>query len=801
MWIVLSLLLTMNNAPADSFTAGKEKKPGYFDLYWDADAGTLYLGIDRFDEPFLFANWLARGLGSNDLGLDRGQLGNNRIVSFKRVGKMVYLIQPNLHYRANTDNVLEKKAVEESFAYSTLWGSEIVGEENGSVFVNLKSFIFRDEQGVVRNLKRNGEGAFRIDESRSRYVPEKTKSFPKNTEVEVALTFTGEPTGQYVPTVTPTSQSFTLHQRYSFIELPDDGYKPRRFHPSSGGFDMTYLDYAAPLDAQLEQKWVMRHRLTPKKTGAKSSEPVEPIVYYVDSGAPPLIRDALIEGASWWKEAFEAAGVKNGFRVEVMPDDMDPMDVRYNVIQWVHRSTRGWSYGASVRDPRTGEIIKGHVTLGSLRVRQDRLLFEGMLPVNEDGSYSDDPTRNPVQLALARIRQLAAHEVGHTLGANHNFAASAGGRASVMDYPAPLILLKDGDVDLSQVYDVGIGEWDKLMIRYLYGTFADEEKSLESLITEAKQKNLTFIDDWHGRSPMTMHPIAHVWDNGANGVDEFARVLEVRKHILAKFGTHNMDPSKFLSQLEDVLVPVYLHHRFQMVGCVKSIGGAWFDYGRNDGQSHYKPVNPAAQRKALDLILSTLDPEFLDLPPHLLNLIPPIASGYRSHREQFQHRTTPGFDDLAMAETAANMSLNILFIPQRLNRVYNQSSHDAHQLGVMEMVETILGKTVLAKEEAGRAGVIRRMVNNQVVSTLMASLKNTQLREDIRSQIFARTARLKDELAAKKTEDPAYKAHYLWLTQKLSGDKNAEDGFQPASPLQTPPGAPIGMGDPCVIPF
>ena len=801
MWILLSLLLAVSDAPAESFTHGKEKKSGFFDLYWDSDNGSLFLAIERFDSEFLFVDWLARGLGSNDLGLDRGKLGNNRIVSFKRVGKKVFLIQRNLYYRADTDNVLEQRAVEESFAYSTLWGSEIAGEENGTVFVNLESFIFRDEESVISTLRESREGSYSLDKSRSRYVPERIKSFPKNTEVEVALTFTGQPSGAYVPTVTPTADSFTLHQRYSFIELPESGYQPRRHHPSSGGFNMTYRDYAAPLDAELDKRWIMRHRMIPKNPGAKKSEPVEPLVYYVDSGAPPLIRDALVEGASWWKEAFEAAGIVNGFRVEVMPKDMDPMDVRYNVIQWVHRSTRGWSYGASVRDPRTGELIKGHVTLGSLRVRQDRLLFEGILPLNDKGAYSDDPARNPVQLALARIRQLSAHEVGHTLGADHNFAASSNGRSSVMDYPAPLVRLKNGEIDLSQAYDVGIGEWDKLMIRYLYGTFADEEAGLAAIIGEAREKQLMFINDEHGRSPGNMHPNAHVWDNGGHGVDELKRVLEVRNHILTHFGPKNMSSTKFLSQLEDVLVPVYLHHRYQLSACVKSVGGAWFDYGRNDGESHYKPVPPQKQREALDLLLSTLEPEFLDLPPHLLNLIPPRASGYRGHREQFGRRTQPGFDDLALGETAAAMTLRILLMPPRLNRVYGQQTHDADQLGLAELVNRLLAKTVLAPETNSRSGAISRMVNGQVVAGLLHAVGEPQLREDIRSQIYGRLLHLKEELAARSTDDPAWQAHYTWLIKKLSGESDKDGLFKPVQSLKTPPGSPIGMEPLCNFPF
>ncbi len=795
MWLALCVLLAFGGDTAEPFTAGKEKKEGFFDLYWDAKAGKLYLAIERFDEPFLFVNSLATGLGSNDIGLDRGQLGDSRVVSFRRIGQRVFLVQPNLDYRADSENPLERRAVAESFAYSTLWGAAIAAEEDGAVFVDLADFAFRDEHGVARRLERQKEGSFRLNKGRSHYYPPRIKAFPDNTEIETALTFTGAPAGQYARTVTPTANAFTLHQRYSLVRLPDEGYRPRRFHAKSGGFVMRYRDYAAPLDQPLDQRFVYRHRLQVKDPDAAVSEAIEPVVYHVDAGAPPRIQKALVEGASWWAQAFEAAGIRNGFRVEIMPPDADPMDVRYNVIQWVHRSTRGWSYGGSVRDPRTGEIIKGHVTLGSLRIRQDRLLFEGMIPRDEDGGYPDG--LDPVELALARIRQLSAHEVGHTLGLVHNFAASGENRASVMDYPAPLVELADGKLDFSQVYGVGVGAWDKAAIRYLYGHFRDEQAGLAQTIRDAEAQGLLMIADQDSRAVQTMHPASHMWDNGADAVAEFSRTLALRDHLINHFGPRNLPRDVPLSSMENWLVPIYLHHRYQLEACGKSVGGAFYDYGFNDGGARFERVAADRQREALNLILSTLDPAFLDLPASLRNLIPPRAYGHPADREAFASRTWPAFDEMALPETAARMSLDVLLAPERVNRLYNQYADDPSQLGVAELADRLLGATCLAEPPTGhRARATHRLAGGQTARHLLTLAGDKRLREDARAQIWAALRRLGETLAEKEPPSEAYAAHYLWLQAMIKNAGGKEQAFTASDKLNPPPGSPIGQPAP-----
>jgi len=450
-----------------------KKFDGFFNLYWDNKTGKLWLEIDKLNSEFLYINSLATGIGSNDIGLDRGQFGDNRVVKFVKNGPKIFLLQPNYSYRAISENPFEQKAVNESFAQSILWGFIIKEQHLNSYIVDATDFFMHDTHNVSGSLAYTGQGKYQVDLSKSGINLEGLKSFPENTIVESILTFSGKPEGSYVRQVVPTSEFITVRQRHSFVKLPDPGYSPRKFDSRSGFFGISFFDYAVPFTEPLTKRFIVRHRLEKADPSKSVSEPVVPIIYYLDPGTPEPIRSALLEGASWWNEAFEAAGFKNAFQVKLLPDDTDPMDVRYNLIQWVHRSTRGWSYGHSVIDPRTGEIIKGHVSLGSLRIRQDFLIAQGLLSPYHDGET--DLTKAK-EMALARIRQLSAHEVGHTLGLAHNYASSVQERASVMDYPHPLIKLNsDGEIDLSEAYDTKIAEWDKQAIKYGYAVFQDKD--------------------------------------------------------------------------------------------------------------------------------------------------------------------------------------------------------------------------------------------------------------------------------------------------------------------------------------
>ena len=392
-----------------SKTKKMEAHPGFFKFYWDEKQGKIWLEVDKFNQEFLYVNSLQAGVGSNDIGLDRGQLGNERVVKFLRSGNKVLLTQVNYKYRATSTNPDERLAVEEAFAQSVLWGFEISTENKNAVLVDATRFFLQDAHGIKKRLQQRKQGTYRLDESRSAIYLPRTKNFPKNTEFEATVTFVGEAKGEWVRSVVPTPDVVTVRMHHSFVELLDDGYEPRRYDPRSGFISTSYFDYATPIDQPIVKRFIIRHRLKKKDPSAAVSEAVEPIIYYLDRGAPEPVKSALMEGASWWNQAFEAAGYRNAFQVKELPADADPMDVRYNLIQWVHRSTRGWSYGGSVTDPRTGEIIKGKVTLGSLRVRQDFLIAQGLVAAYKNG---DIPDPRLLEMALARLRQLSAHEGG-----------------------------------------------------------------------------------------------------------------------------------------------------------------------------------------------------------------------------------------------------------------------------------------------------------------------------------------------------------------------------------------------------
>ena len=623
-------------------TKSMKKMDGYLNMFWDNKSGKLWLEISDFDQEFLYVNSLMAGMGSNDVGLDRGQLGNSRIVYFHRIGPKILLIQPNYRYRANTDDEKEKASVADGFAKSTIWGFKVEEEENGKVLVDATDFFLNDAHGIVSRLKRQKMGNYKVDKSRSAIHLPATMNFPKNTEVEALMTYTGTNPGSFVRQVTPTPNAITMRIHHSFLELPDNNYKPREHDPRAGYGAISFQDYAVPLDESIYIKYIRRHRLEKKNPRSRKSEAIEPIIYYVDPGVPEPVKTAMLESGLWWNQAFEAAGYKDAFQVKILPDGAHPMDARYNMIHWVHRATRGWSYGSSIDDPRTGEIIKGNVSLGSLRLRQDYLIATGLLAPYKNGDKIPNYMR---ELALSRVRQLVAHEIGHTIGLSHNFISSANDRASVMDYPHPTISLdNNGNVEWRNAYDEGIGEWDKVTIRYGYQDFPEgtnEKESLEKIIQDGIRRGYTFITDQDARPLGSAHPTAHLWDNGKDPITELDNLMSVRKVALENFGENNIRYGQPYSDIEDVLVPIYLLHRYQIEGASKVVGGLNFSYAlRGDGQFITKFIEPNFQMAALDGLINTLQPEALTLREELLKLIPPRAAGRGRTRESFNSRTS-----------------------------------------------------------------------------------------------------------------------------------------------------------------
>lgn len=778
---------------------GFDKYEGYFTYYWDEDEGKIWLEIDRFDREFLYVNSLTAGVGSNDIGLDRNQLGDERVVYFDRRGPKILLVQPNYGYRAITENQPERKSVRDAFARSVLWGFKVAAEEKGRVLVDATPFLLRDAHDVIGTLKRENEGSYSLEGSRSAIYQPGTMNFPKNSEFEATLTFTGNAPGGQVRSVVPTPEAITVRQHHSFVQLPDEGFEPREFDPRAGYFGMSYQDYGTPISESITKRFITRHRLKKKNPGAAVSEPVEPIIYYLDRGTPEPVRSALVEGAEWWNQAFEAAGYKDAFQVRILPEDAHPLDVRYNVINWVHRSTRGWSYGTSVVDPRTGEIIKGHVLLGSLRVRQDYLIAEGLLAPYENGVPEDDPM---LEMALARIRQLSAHEVGHTLGLAHNFASSVNNRASVMDYPHPKVTIDDqNNFDLSDAYDTGIGEWDKVAIRYGYTDYAEEtdlEHELNGILDQAIGDGLLFISDYDARPEGGAHPDAHLWDYGDDPVAQMSRILAVREKAMKKFSEANIKPGTPLATLEDVLVPIYLFHRYQIEGTVKLLGGLNYFYNvRGDGQASPEPVPPARQRAALDAMLETLEPEALRLPQKVIDLIPPRPLGYYNSRELFNSYTDPVLDPLGAAETAANMTAGLLFNSNRAARLVDFEARDSGYLGFGEMIDIVLDRTIRAGKSDGYEGAIQRTVDYVVLYNLMELGADDEASPQVRAVAHQKLTDLESWLdeKAESVSDESQQAAFNYLghlIRKFRKEPGSLDRVTP--PLSPPPGSPIGSG-------
>ena len=781
-------------------TKGLEKQEGFFTYYWDEANGKAWLEIDKLDREFLYVNSLAAGVGSNDIGLDRNQLGDDRIVYFDRRGPKVLMVQPNYSYRAITDNQKEKESVRDAFAQSVLWGFKVAAESNGRILIDATDFLLRDAHGVVERLKGMNQGSYRLDDSRSALYKEGTMNFPKNTEFEATLTFTGDASGGYVRSVTPTSDAVTVRQHHSFVELPDDGYEPRVFDPRSGYFGTSYQDYSTPIGESLTKRFITRHRLQKKNPGAEMSEPVEPIIYYLDPGTPEPVRSALLDGARWWDQAFEAAGYENAFQVKMLPEDAHPLDVRYNVINWVHRSTRGWSYGSSVVDPRTGEIIKGHVLLGSLRVRQDYLIAEGLLSPYEDGKPENDPM---MEMALPRIRQLSAHEIGHTLGIAHNFAASTNSRASVMDYPAPKVNInEDGTLDLSEAYDTGIGVWDKVTVAYGYQDFpegSDVKQELDEILNAAFEDGLLYISDYDARPEGGAHPKAHLWENGTDAVDQLNHIMDVREIALQNFGEAVIPMGQPMATLEDALVPIYLFHRYQIEGTVKLIGGMDYSYNlRGDGQSGPEPVDAEQQREALDAILSTISVDALRMPEQIVDIIPPRPIGYYGSRELFNSHTDPAFDPLGAAETATHATTSLLFNENRAARLVDFEARNSGYLGLAEMIDTIIEHTWKAEPLAGYDGAIQRTVNFVTLYNMIQLAADDDASSQVRAISNEKLLELYDFLnnEEKATDSEQWLAAYNYGAKLIdSFMENPERIKEMTPPLTPPPGSPIGSGD------
>ena len=778
---------------SQSITENFKTYNGFFNFYYDDSSDKIYLEISNLDKEFLYISSLSSGLGSNDIGLDRGQLGNERLVKFSKYGNKILLIQPNLRYRAVSENDLEKRSVEQAFAKSVIYGFKIAEQKDNKYIIDFTSFLMEDRHGVGKRLKSSKQGSYKVDKSKSAIELERTKAFPENVEFEALLTFSGEAKGRLVSSVSPDPDRVSVIQHHSFIKLPDDNYIPREFNVRSGAISISFMDYATPVYEPIVKRYITRHRLEKKDANLDYSEAKEPIIYYLDPGTPEPIKSALLDGASWWNQAYEAIGFKNAFQVKILPKDADPMDCRYNVIQWVHRSTRGWSYGSSVVDPRTGEIIKGHVSLGSLRIRQDFSIAQALL----NKPYLEGDDHSPMlEMALARIRQLSAHEVGHTLGFVHNFAASTKDRASVMDYPHPLISIYNNDINIDEAYDIGIGEWDKITVAYSYSDFdesIDEKETLNKVLDNAYSSGLRFITDSDARAIGGAHSLGHLWDNGKSASVGLEDIIKVRNKAISNFSEYNIRKNQPFSVLEDVFVPLYFLHRYQTEAAVKLIGGLEYNYAtRGDNQTIVNQIGYLQQSDALNSVFRTIKAEFLAIPKNKLNLFPPRAFGYPRSRESFKSNMGVRFDPISIASTASEMTFSLLFNPERMNRLILQKSLNNSSLSISEVFDRLISYTFKVNNENLYINEIQQTVNHKALEYLMNLVVSNDCLFQVKDAASKAIDSIEKLLSSKAYKDFTYNSYYKNLIKNF---KSNPEKYVMSKSLKIPDGSPIGSSE------
>ena len=785
----LAISQTESSSNLSSPSDGNSNYNGFFDFKYEELKDAIFLTVKKLNYEFLYVNSLSSGMGNNDIGLDRGQLGNERIVYFSKSGNKLMLIQPNLKYRSTSKNYLEERSINEAFAKSVLFGFPIIESSSSGYIIDLTPFLLQDAHGVSKRLDKLGEGEYRIDPTRSSVYLPRTKAFPKNIEFDMMLTYTGSASGTLVSSVTPSPDYVTIYQHHSFVELPDSSYSPRDFDPRSGANAMTFYDYSTPINNQTKKQYIYRHRLEKKNPEASISEAKEPIIYYLDNGTPEPVRSALLEGGRWWNQAFESIGFKDAFQVKILPNEADPLDVRYNVIQWVHRSTRGWSYGSSVADPRTGEIIKGHVSLGSLRVRQDFMIALGLL--ESPFSSNENKEKQAIDMALSRIRQLSAHEIGHTLGFAHNFTASSKSRNSVMDYPHPNIELHNNKISINNAYEVGIGEWDKVSVAYSYSHFPkniNEKNALRNILNKSAEDGHRFISDHDARPIGGAHPLAHLWDNGSDVTNELSKLLIIREKALSNLSLDHLKVDTPYSKLEDIFVPIYLLHRYQSEAVVKLIAGVDYDYAvKGDQIYEVKEVEPIIQRNALMVYLEAMSPKSLSVPNKLRKLLPPRSFSNPRTRENFISQTGVTFDYLGTANSLSDNLIKMLLHPNRANRLVTQYGFDSNQLSLKETLTMLVDNFFKVKYRNKHYEQLNEIVKANILKHIMFLGQHSDANSIVKSIVYSQLVGLDRWLSAQEEADFS-EAHRFQINHYF--DKPSD--FIPPSVNRLPDGSPIG---------
>ncbi|HEY0625594.1 MAG TPA: zinc-dependent metalloprotease [Allosphingosinicella sp.] len=802
----LALLLATASAPALALQAASPPasaakvlenttaQTGLLPVHVDNKGGRILLSLpapdaDGISGRYIYVAALKTGLGSAPIGLDRALSSGSKMLVFRRMGKKMVAEIENPRFRAANAPSAEQAAARESFAYSTIWMGDIAGETtDGRLLVDVSSLLTRDAIGVIPALKGGGGGDFRLVPELTVADPASVRVFPENIEMEARQTFVSADPKVEINNIAPETGNISFIVRHSLVKLPEGGYQPRRFDPRTGTFGTQVVDFGAPLGTPVVYELANRFRLEKIDPNAPRSRVKKPIVFYIDNAAPEPIRTALYEGTAWWKQAFDEAGFIDAFDVRMLPEGADPLDLRYNVVNWVNRATRGWSYGQVIEDPRTGEVLKGNVLLGSLRVRQDMLIFEGLVGADKVGTGGPN---DPIQASLARLRQLAAHEVGHALGIAHNFAASTQGRYSVMDYPAPRVGLVNGAPDLSDAYGVGVGRWDTFAVNWLYG--ADTETEAKAVADAGMAEGLRYTGDNDARPVGAAQPIGSMWDDSTDPTGELRRMMAVRRAVVHRFGLPALAAGEPVANLRRKFVPIWLMHRYQVEAAAKLIGGVNFRYSvRGDGLEAATLVDADTQRRALDALLATLTPSELEVPAQLLPVLSTSYSGNSDRQtdiEIFRTAGGPVFDPLVASEVAAAVTLNTLLSPDRLNRLELQERQDANALGADELIDRLISTLF------GGGNAVQRRVATTAALSLARVQRDPALSPTLSLALDERLHRLASQLSKAGGRDE--QRDWSRGLGRLLSDREALDKAlaTPRPAAQIPPGMPIGSGD------
>ncbi len=776
-------------ASISSRTAGLEKRDGFLPIYLNDRTGQLLIEFPRDSVRALMLTTLATGLGSNPIGLDRGSGGGEQVARFERSADKVLVVYENTQYRSSggADHL---RTVLEAFPPSTVAALPIVAEEGGRILVDATEFVMRDWNEVASTLQRSQQGMYAVARDRSHMYKPYTKAFPDNTEIDVALTWAaaGSP-GGIVSRVAPDGKSITLRQHITLMRLPDDNFKPRAADPRVGYFGVMFKDYAQPIQGSLEQTWASRHRLE-RVNPADANSPIKnPIVYYIDRGIPEPMRTATFQGVSWWVDAFDRAGLKGGFKVEWLPEGADPMDVRYNVVQWENRNERGWSVGGALTDPRTGEMLKGMARLDSHRARTDYNIYAAFMGA--------DPSPADTAFVLARVRQVSAHEVGHTLGLGHNYIASTYERASVMDYPAPRVLLTNGRIDLSQAYGVGPGAYDVWAIHWGYGIFpaAVEADSLKAIMADGLKKGYLYLSDADARPENAADPRTNLWDDAATPGDFLKHQTDVRRYAMARFGLRNVRDGDPLALLQDRFPLLYFFHRFAINSVTKTIGGMEYSNPlKGDGQQATRPINGARQREALSSLLAELQPAELAIPDTVLALFPPRFDA-GSNVELLGEHTTPVFDELGAARTLAQMIIDGILQRERAARLVQFASRGANPLTLAETIDKLVAATWNGPAQpSAKLSALQRTTQRALADRLLTLAADKDAAPEVRAMAEFKIVQLKSKAAAMAAAPGSDEVRAHWHSSAGDFTRWIErrELPVPTPALRAPPGDPFG---------